>query len=483
MKVRSMKLVFVVALSVVCMVSSLAQAVETPKYVFLFIGDGTGTAQRMSAEAYLKSQGKDGLLMNTFPAFGMTTTYSANSLITDSSSAGTAIATGVKTNDGYVGVDVDFNPLETIAEMAKKKGQKVGIVTSVTINHATPAVFYSHQKSRNMYYEIAVDLANSGFDYFGGGGPVDPDGKKSKEPKGNVFELAAANGYNVVTGREAILAVGPEDGKIWAYNKVGEALPYYIDNTPEDVSLVEFTQKGIELLEGPEGFFMMVEGGKIDWTCHANDATTSIMDVIQFDAAIKVAYDFYQAHPEETLIVVTGDHETGGLSQGFAGTKYASYYDVLNSQNMSFEVFSGKIMKEYKEANAGKASFDDMIPLLKDHFGLEVEGEGQMVLADFEIQALKEAFVQSLTGVKVKGSAADYLLYGGYDPFTVQVTHILDQKAGLGWTTYSHTGMPVPTSAIGVGSEAFNGLYDNTDLSKKIMAIMGIGSQNMAAVQ
>jgi alkaline phosphatase len=478
-----MKLVFVVALSVVCMAASLAQAGEAPKYVFLFIGDGMGTAQRMAAEAYLKSQGEDGLLMNTFPAFGMVTTYQNDRFITDSAAAGTALATGVKTNGGYIGVDPNFTPVENMAEKAKKKGMKVGIVTSVTINHATPASFYAHQKSRNMYYEIGLDLANSGFDYFGGGGLVDPDGKRSEDPKGNVFDAAKANGYSIVADKDAFMALTPESGKIWAYGVEGNALPYTIDTKPTNITLTEFTQKGIELLDGPDGFFMMVEGGKIDWTCHANDATTAILDTLEFDKAIKVAYDFYQAHPEETLIVVTGDHETGGLTLGFAGTKYDSYFDILNPQNISYDAFSGEIMKEYKEAKAGNASFEDMIPLLKEHFGLETEGEGQMVLADFEIQALKEAFVQSLTGVKVKGSAEDYLLYGGYDPFTVQVTHILNQKAGLAWTSYSHTGVPLPATAIGVGAEAFNGFYDNTDVAKKIMAIMGVDSPKVAAAQ
>jgi alkaline phosphatase len=478
-----MSVVVVVVLSIACMLSVVVQANEPPKYVFFFIGDGMGTAQRMAAEAYLKSQGKDGLLMNTFPAYGMTTTFQNDRFITDSAAAGTALATGVKTNGGYISVDPNFTPVETVAEMAKKKGMKVGIVSSVTINHATPAVFYSHQKSRNMYYEIGLELANSGFDYFGGGGLVDPDGKRSDNPQGNVMEIAKANGYTIVTDKDAFMALAPGSGKVWAYGVEGDALPYVIDTTAEDITLTEFTQKGVELLDGPDGFFMMVEGGKIDWTCHANDARTAIMDTLEFDKAIKVAYDFYQAHPEETLIVVTGDHETGGLTLGFAGTQYDSHFDVMNPQNISYDVFSGKIFKEFKESIEGKADFDKVLPLLKEYFGLEIAGEGNLVLKDFEIQALREAFIQSLSGVKVNAGTADYLLYGGYDPFTVQITHILNQKAGIGWTSYSHTGVPVPTSAIGVGAEAFNGFYDNTDIAKKLMAIMGVEPQKMAAVQ
>ena len=481
MRFKSRGLMVVAVMSALCILTVAASAAQ-PKYVFLFIGDGMAMVQRMAAEEYLETQGKEGLLMNSFPAYGMITTYQNDRFITDSAAAGTALATGVKTNGGYIGVDPEFTPVENVAEIAKKSGKKVGIVTSVTINHATPASFYAHQNSRNMYYEIGLDLANSGFDYFGGGGLVDPDGKKSKDPKGNVFELAKNNGYTIVTDKEAFTALAPGTGKVWAYGVEGDALPYSIDTKPTDISLTEFTQKGVELLDGPEGFFMMVEGGKIDWTCHANDAMTAILDTLEFDKSIRVAYDFYQAHPEETLIVVTGDHETGGMALGFAGTQYDSFFDVLNPQKVSFEVFSGKIMKEYKETHAAGGKFEDMIPLLKDYFGLEIAGEGNLVLKGFELQSLEEAFVQSMSGIKVNAGTADYLLYGGYDPFTVEITHILNQKAGLGWTSYSHTGVPLPTSAIGVGSETFNGFYDNTDVAKKIMAIMGFEFK-AAAVQ
>jgi alkaline phosphatase len=207
------------------------------------------------------------------------------------------------------------------------------------------------------------------------------------------------------------------------------------------------------------------------------------LDTLEFDNAIKAAYDFYQAHPDETLIVVTGDHETGGLTLGFAGTRYDTYFDVLNPQNVSYDAFSGKIFKEYKESIEGNVDLEDVLPLLKEYFGLEVAGAGNLVLKDYEIEALREAFVQSMSGVKVNAGIADYLLYGRYDPFTVQITHILNQKAGLGWATYSHTGIPVPTSAIGVGAEAFNGFYDNTDVAKKIMAIMGLEFKEVVAPQ
>jgi alkaline phosphatase len=325
-----------------------------------------------------------------------------------------------------------------------------------------------------MYYEIAMDLANSNFDYFGGGGFKDPEGKKSKKPLGNALEVAKQNGYKIVNDKAEFMALEKGAGKVIAYNNRlpdGKALPYAIDTKPTDINLVEFTQKGIELLEGPEGFFMMVEGGKIDWGCHANDAATAIKDTIAFDEAIKAGYKFYEAHPEQTLIVVTGDHECGGLSLGFAGTQYATSFEMLKNQTISFKAFTDEVMKTYKETHIGKANFQDMIPLMKQYFGFEVEGEGPLVLANYELEELRDAFVQSMSGVKVDVGTADYLLYGGYDPFTVKMTHLLNHKAGLGWTSYSHTGVPLSTSAIGVGAETFNGFYDNTDVAKKIISL------------
>lgn len=466
------------------------------KYTFFFIGDGMGMPQRTAAEMYMSSQKKSSnqgkgskkniLLMNEFAAQGVTTTYAADRFITGSAAAGTALACGIKTNINYIGVNPNFQPVKTIAEMAKEKGMKVGIVSSVSIDHATPASFYAHQPTRKMYHEIGMELAESGFDYFGGGGFKDPAGKKSRKPLGNVLLVAKKNGYKIVDNRRQFMALTKKSGKVIALNKNlpdGQALPYQMDNTSEDIALAEFTKKGIELLDNSKGFFMMVEGGKIDWACHANDAVASIKDTLAFDEAIRIAYDFYKKHPEETLIVVTGDHECGGLTLGFAGTAYASHFDILNRQKSSFQVFTDKVMAEYKKNHAGKAKFEDMIPLLNNYFGLETKGDEQWSLKDYELAEIRKAFIQSMAGVKINKGTADYLLYGGYDPFTVKITHILNRKAGLAWTTYSHTGVPVLTSAVGVGAKTFNGYYDNTDVAKKLMAVMGVLDEMRLAVK
>jgi alkaline phosphatase len=232
------------------------------------------------------------------------------------------------------------------------------------------------------------------------------------------------------------------------------------------------------MLDNPNGFFFMVEGGKIDWACHANDATASILNTLAFDEAVKVAVEFAQRHPDDTLIVVTGDHECGGLTLGFAGTKYESYFGILRHQNVSFQKFSDEILKEYKAQCTGECNFDDVKPLITKYFGLKFEGDSEndpMTLKRYEISLLREAYFKSLLGEKVVSrDHTTKLLYGGYEPLTVAVTHLLNNKAGLGWTSYKHTGVPVTTSAMGKGAEIFNGYYDNTDVALKIMSVMGI---------
>jgi alkaline phosphatase len=285
-----------------------------------------------------------------------------------------------------------------------------------------------------------------------------------------------------VTDKQKFLALTPKDGKVLAVNEWlqdGGALPYVMDMTEKDITLPEFTAKGIELLDNPKGFFMMVEGGKIDWACHANDATAALENTLAFDKAIAEAVAFYKKHPEETLIVVTGDHECGGLTLGFAGTKYASNFEILGNQNISFQKFTDEILKGLKET--GKADLTTIKPLITKHFGLKFEGDAKadpMVLDAHEVAQIKEALGKSLIGDQEGSKNPEtYILYGGYDPLAVSLTHILNQKAGLGWTSYKHTGVPVTTSAIGVGSAAFNGSYDNTDVAMKVFKIMGLNPE------
>ncbi len=482
--------VLVFALSAVCVYAQEA------KYVFLFIGDGMATVQVNAAEVYAASvidpdtRMHEKLAMSQMPFHGLATTFSENSYITDSAAAGTALACGYKTKSGVISMNADGTvSYKSIAKAAQDAGMKVGIVSSVSIDHATPAVFYANQPSRNMYHEIDHELANSGFDYFGGGGVKRPDG-----PLGNVYDAATANGYTIVTDRVSLQALTPASGKVIAYNHTldgSKALYYELDRPADHISLAEFTEKGIELLDNPNGFFMMVEGGKIDWACHANDARSAIDDTLAFDDAIKEAVEFYNDHPDETLIIVTGDHECGGMTIGYAGTAYETYFDIVNRQNQSYIEF-GKV---FADAIAAGDSFNDLKDDITAAFGLEFLSRAQrrmlerqaesgdhdasvtlrLAVNNWELQDLKRAFTMSMMPDSARPSdIRTYELYGYYDPLTVTCTHILNKKAGVAWTSYSHTGVPVPVFAQGVSGEDFDGFYDNTDIAKKMAASMGL---------
>lgn len=210
----------------------------------------------------------------------------------------------------------------------------------------------------------------------------------------------------------------------------------------------------------------MVEGGKIDWACHANDAASSIKNTIAFDEAVKEGIKFYNEHPEDTIVIVTGDHETGGLTLGFAGTKYDSAFTEIENQRMSYEAFNTYVLNPFKEANGSSAKLADLMPEIEKAFGVAD-------LTDYELEMLEDAFARSIGGeVEISSDTQEYLLYGGYEPLTMTLTHILNQRAGLAWTSYSHTGVPVQTFALGAGQEMFNGYYDNTDIFKYMKEIM-----------
>jgi alkaline phosphatase len=475
-----------VTMSVGVSLAADAKVAKTAKYVFLIIGDGMAQPQRTSTEMYMaakegKPHGTYKLAMSQLPAQGIFTTFAANSIIPDSADTATAMACGRKTNSGMVGVTPDGQPIRNISEIAKEHGMKIGIISTVSLDHATPAGFYAHQNSRNNYHEIAQELVKSGFDFFGGGGIKDPEGKKAKDQskKINFWEAAKEAGYKVVNNKDEFTKLTAGDGKVIVINEWlqdSSAMPYLMDRTDKDMNLAELVAKAAEMLDGPQGFFIMAEGGKVDWACHANDAVATINDMIDVDNAVKAALRFAEKHPEETLIVVAGDHETGGMTIGFAGTQYDSYYQVLDNQKMSYVQFSDTVVAEYKKSKAGDYIFEDLQPSIEKEFGFKFAGDSKdmMVLQTHEIAQVKDAFQRSMAGEE-EGSKDPviYLLYGGYDPLTVTLTHLLNQKAGLGWTSYSHTGLPVTASAVGANAELFGGYYDNTDICAKLKTAMG----------
>ncbi|MCQ2973938.1 MAG: alkaline phosphatase [Bacteroidales bacterium] len=475
--------------------SSISQ--KAPKYIFYFIGDGMSSPQINMAEKAVTEEGfldifnsltankynlQPGKLnVRQFTAAGMANTNARNRYITCSAAAATALATGNKTDINRVSMNGEATaPFKTVAEMARDNGMKVGIISSVSVDHATPACFYAHVADRNSYSQIDSFLLESNYDFFGGGfvrwdvkNHIGLDAyKKAIKDKG----------YKFVNSKAAFQALKPSDGKVIATiernstigsNPDDSALPYNIDlglqKTENDqIVLAEFVEKAIEMLyNDKKGFFIMTEGGKIDWADHANDAVSNVYETIALDRAIGVALEFYKKHPDETLIVLTGDHECGGLTLGFAGTGYESAFKFMKNQKISYYSFSDSVKVYSKQ----KQSFDFVLDKVQNYFGLGNKEIG-LGLSDFEQKRLKTAyelaFERNLNNMSFQELK---LYYGTYEPVTVTVTHILDNKAGVDWASFSHTALPVPVFAIGVGAEVFNGYYDNTDIPKRIMQL------------
>ena len=471
---------------------------KTPKYVFLFIGDGMSYPQIQSTSDYLGAlndedywqaqpslddnqgailDGPEYLNFMNFEGVGTAVTYDSNSFAPDSASTATSIATGHKTYSGSINVDetgtVEY---ETIAEQLKaQKGYEIGVITSVNLNHATPAAFYAHQASRSNYYDIGLEMVESDFDYFAGGGLLDPTGSESDQT--DLYQLAQEAGYTVArTYAEADAISADTDKAIIIEENLADddAIPYELDRTEDMWSLADYVEKGIEVLDNDTGFFMMCEGGKIDWACHANDAGSSIHDTQALADAVQVAIDFAAEHPDETLILVTGDHETGGLTIGFAGTDYDTYLDLLENQKISYAKFDSDYVASYKE---NKTPFEDVLSDIEELFGLKAQGaaDDKLVLTEYEMEQLRAAYEKSVNGTAASQyEQEEYVLYGTYEPLSVTITHIINNKSGISFTSYSHTGLPVAVLAEGVGAESFSGYYDNTQIYEKMADLLNI---------
>lgn len=423
----------------------------SPKYVFYFIGDGMGMGHVMAAQSYnrevLKSD--DLLLMMQFPVVSMLTTYSASSRVTDSAAAGTALATGSKTNNGMLGVTPDTVPVTSVARHLKDAGWGVGIVTTVAPDDATPGAFYAHQPSRSMAYEIDKEMAKSGYEFVAGSKL-----KGTKDANGNptdIYSYFAQNNVTIVRGFDELRGVVSRRILLLNTDSIESNVGYTIDSIDGVINLPGMTQACVDHLQkhSPERFFMMVEGGNIDYAGHSNDGGAAVKEILNFNQAIKIAYDFYLAHPDETLIVVTADHNTGGMSVRFGDISLIDYQRMSKDQ---FGYYTKSILNSRRIF-----TWDDMKAELTVLFGFW----DKIAISEEQENTLKEKFDNTFN---LRNSADQETLYNSFNEFSVEVFKILNDKAGFGWIATGHTGDPVPLFSIGVGSERFMGVHDNTEI-------------------
>ena len=444
------------------------------KYVFFFIGDGMGVNQVNLTETYLAAVcghiGTSPLTFANFPYAGLVTTFSATNGVTDSAASGTALATGHKTKNGALGLLPDLTtPVMSIAVGAKDAGARVGIATSVSVDHATPAAFYAHEPNRNSYHKIGNQLFEAGFDFYAGSDFRQPAADKAEGETKSLYERAASEGYVIVRGYDNYLKASPSAGRVILLqpeqpsNADRTCLPYAIDRHEGDLTLTQITRAAIESLsEGKQGFFLMVEGGKIDYACHANDAATVVHEVVDMDSAIREAVAFYEKHPKETLIVVTADHETGGLVLGRG--PYELHTDLLRHQRMSAEEYTRHLNRLHTDLGE-KLTWERVEADLRENWGFGVD----VKLNDHQKERLHKAFEAFIAG-RDEAKANLYASLGG---IADAARRTMAECALVGWQSGGHSNGYVPVFAIGVGAEQFVGRFDNILIPKKIAAIAG----------
>lgn len=440
---KNLNLLLVVVMVISLLLASyLPTAVAAPpaKNVILLIGDGMGYGQLTLGRIFKGSP----LTMDEFNFIGTVSTYPNDPVekwVTDSAAAGTAIATGVKTYNAAISVDVNKKPVKTVLEYAQEKGKATGLVTTTRITHATPAVFAAHNVDRDAENEIAVDMLQHKVDVLMGGGkrhfiPKDQGGKR--EDGRDLIAEARKMGYIFVETKNDMNKVNR--GKLLGLFKSSHA-SYDIDrDVSREPSLAEMTQKAIEILsKDKDGFFLMVEGGRIDHASHGHDAATVARDVLAFDEAVKVALDFAR-NREDTLVIVTADHETGGLSIGANG-QYNFKPEILKAQKNSFE-----------DVIASKLTQDNFKEIFAQYVGI----------SDLTI----DETITMLNSFKEKDK----------DPYAVAnaAADIVSNRALVGWTSGGHTGADVPVMAFGPNAVDFVKHLDNTDINKLMMKAMGL---------
>ncbi len=443
----SMITLFVLALTIFAPQSELLAPAEAsvytgnpPKYIFLFIGDGMGASQ-----VTLTRLCQGDLTMDSFTLGGTMSTHPLPSSgpITDSAAAGTALAAGFKTDNGIISQSPEGEDYYTVLENARDGGKSTGLVTTTRITHATPAVFASHIDDRDKENEIAEQYLEAEVNVLLGGGlrhfiPESQSGSKRKDDRDLTQEFQN-KGYTYVNNRSSLLQSQEASKLLGLFTK--SDMNYELDrDTANEPSLAEMTKVAINILSrNPKGFFLMVEGGRIDHASHANDAASVVADTKAFDEAIAMALDFAQ-EKGETLVIVTADHKTGGLSIGRGNTQWCKP-ELLNNV---------------------KASAGRLVTLLKqDTSPLAI----RQVFQDYA--GITDLTEEEIAGIQTGLAASEE------NDITDPVVEVINSRANIGWTTHEHDGTAVPIFAYGPGAELFGGFIDNTDVAKAIHELLG----------
>ena len=440
------------------------------KYVFYFIGDGMGVNEVIGTNLYNQANSQGNVNFTGFPVVNFITTVSANSLVTDSSAAGTALATGTKINNGVVGVDPDGNWTGNLTEWAHAAGFGTGVATSVGVNHATPASFVAHSASRNGYEEISLQMIDSPVDFMAGATFLTNRG--SGHDAAYFEHKADSAGIAIFKGPAAIRGIDVTKPRVLCLSaKAEDSIPYAIDRKEDDTRLADFTDAGIRYLEaryGKKGFFFMIEGGKVDYAGHGNDAATCFQEVNDMAESVDLALAFLARHPKQTLIVITADHETGGLMLGSG--RYEMHPDRLARQHASVDALTDQFRaKFFPEGQPFKTPTWDAV---KAFFAEEVGMWGDVQVSERVEKDLKDIYDQTF-GKGGDRNLSEENLYSSNFQIVADVVRALDRAAGYQWSFGSHSGSPVGLYVTGACAEEFNTVKDNAEIAPLIAKLAG----------
>lgn len=408
---------------------------ETPRNIIFMIGDGMG-ANYLTAYRYFLAEGKQQQIKPTIYDelwTGISSTWPDDqTLVTDSAASATALATGYKTFNGAISVDQQHLPIGTLMQQAKRLGKANGIVASSQVNHATPAAFLAHNPSRrNMdaiadhYFDIRVEGQLVPDVMFGGGA------RHFIRDDRNLVAEFQAEGYQYADSWQQLTQLSQAPAlALLADNGLPSVL-----NQEKEAPLQVMTEKALELLaDHPKGFVLMVEGSQIDWCGHANDIACAMAEMHDFARAIQSARAFVDANPD-TLLIITADHETGGLALAADGI-YEWRADLIYGVQYTVREITRRMMK------LEPAELADQ---WRHWTGLTLSDE-QLT----EVQTVHQQQPEL------------YALLNGY----------INQATRTGWTTSGHTAADVPVMAYGAGAEQFTGFMDNIDIAKRIMGFI-----------
>lgn len=400
---------------------------NVPRNIVLLIGDGMGYSHFYVLQLVYGYSNMTLLFNNVGIAF----TSALDNVVPDSAGAGTAIATGFKTLNRMISM-IEINgreiPVPTVLELAKWLGMSVGVVTTTRVTHATPAAFTAHVPHRDMENEIAVQQIALEVDVILGGG--------RRFYTQDLISEARKRGYTVVFNRSQLLNIDPTRTRRLLGLFAESHLPYVLDRGPEVPSLIEMTAKAIEVLEkNPCGFFLMIEGGRIDHAAHSNDIASVVAETKEFDDVVGFVVSYARSRGD-TLVIVTADHETGGLTIGL-GVEIPTNIDRILTVRASAE----KIASEIRRVGA--------------------------------VREVKD-LVYRYTALNISDDDATTMLL---DPTPSTVGRTLSKYFGILWSSTDHTAEPVPVLAYGPGATIFSGVYHQTYIAKMIARLMVLGER------